>query len=189
MDANEALKQIEELEKVLPTPAAETEKRLTLVEKIWKQSLTEKDVPDDMYQAFVRSVLTNVPFTYAFTAMKGELTVVFSEPRGNLAKRHSTLRSKLEPDQMEEISQIAILTHLEKITSKRMQKPLYERSDDTLSGDVPDTNAGVSDMIHEEYATFISNQGESISRIIPSMWLILSGLWNFMLQREIPTDF
>ena len=62
-----------------------------------------------MYQAFVRSVLTNVPFTYAFTAMKGELTVVFSEPRGNLAKRHSTLRSKLEPDQMEEISQIAIL--------------------------------------------------------------------------------
>lgn len=189
MDANEALKQIEELEKVLPTPVAEAEKRSTLVEKIWAQSLTEKDVPEDMYQAFVRSVLTNVPFTYAFTAMKGELTVVFSEPKGELAKRHATLRSKLESDQLEEISQLAILAHLDKITSKRLKQPLYERADDILSGDIHGTNAEVSDMVHAEYASFISERGESLSRIIPSMWLILSGLWNFMLQREIPTDF
>lgn len=192
MDAQEALKKIDELEKIPlsgPKTEPESDTRRSLVEKILSQTLTEKDVPQEMYQAFIRSVLTNVPFSYSFTIMKGELTVTFTEPKGAMAKQYSKLRSSLGVSQMETVSQLAILSHLGSITSKKLASPLYVRPEDVLNDCVALETEAVEDKIGSVYTDFISERGESLSRIIPSLWLILSGLWNFMLQKEIPQDF
>jgi len=191
MDVNDALRQIEEIESQAanpPAPAAEGPKppRMSLAERAVRGLLTPDDVPEEAYRSFSRSVLGGVPFTHSFQVLKGQVTLVFGEPTGELARQYHLVRDRIDPEQMETLSRLAILGHLVSIDGP--DGPLYRRTDD-LGNATDKGSAEAAQAIDVAYMAMVTKVGGSLARVIPQLWVLFGGLWTVLVNNEVPSSF
>lgn len=199
MNAEEALKKVEQLEEIAEKVAKDTPQALAkeelkaetqkvLLERVMQGTLEAKDIPESIYKAFTRSVIGGAPFTHTFSILRKEGSVTFSEPKGEMAKEFFRIRGLLDQNQVEAMAQLSILTHLESVTETAKAKSLYSRKD-SLELAAPEDQQDLPKWVNKQYAALFETLGSSLMRIIPQLWMIFSGVWGVMISSEVPSDF
>lgn len=176
--------ELKEVPKVEEPEKAETR---TLLNKIITGKLKNEDIPEHVNRAFMRAVLGKAPFMYTFSIFNDSVRITLKEPVAERARDYFKQREELfQFKDIEVDSRLAVLTHLEEITTPKGEV-IYKREDKEHI--IHESPEAMVDYINKEYGELCIEIGASLSRIVPQLWLIFSGIWSFLIDSGVPSDF
>lgn len=147
-------------------------------------------IPDDIKTAYARSVLTGVPFAHTFSLYDGKVLVTFAEPSAEGSMVHGRLSLRMAQGDVEGINALSMLFFLREVAfpeDKRLSVKITPLAWNPAWEDM--TSSQLSLHIQQAMSEAMGSLGGSLLRMLPSLWIMYSGAWRYLIQQSLPSSF
>lgn len=193
MNADEAIKQLKDLEKQ-PLPQTDTEPkqgdtrvpealRVSFYDRIRRGQVGADDIPDEVREEWTRSMLGDIPFSYTVPLFGGKVGLVFSE----LDKERSALFRRLTKaigEDLDAQTKLCIVLFLRGVTGDI--STTFGPS--SLETDIHAAMTAVS-SVDKAYEALCEQLPAGITKMLFGAWAIYSSLIGLMTQEAYPDSF
>lgn len=188
-DVKDVLSKIKAMDEQPVEPKKESEKKPTenkpkglFYQRILNNEVTAAEIPDEIRQEWVRSILGDIPFAYTVPLLGGRIGMVFSELDEKKSEIHRTFVRALGPD-IELQTRLCIVLFLREITgdvSVKVKPTILEQVNADLTPAI---------SINKAYDELCAQMPVGISKMLFGAWSIYSTLVGLMTQDAFPDSF
>lgn len=147
-------------------------------------------IPEDMHRAYARAVLTGIPFTHTFSLYEGKVMVTFAEPSAEGAMVHGRLSLRMARGDVEGINALSMLFFLREVSFPEDKRPPVKVTPLAWNPAWEEmTTEQLSLHLQQTMATSMGSLGGSLLRMLPSLWIMYSGAWRYLIQQSLPSSF
>lgn len=170
------------------TTASDAQDNRKLLHRILTRDVTENDIPDHIYRAYLRSILGGTGFEMPINMFEGELVITFKEAPYNEADQFNKVAVKIADNPIA-VSQLALLVYISKMHTKNGN--LYTCTF-TMFNEALSPSKSSEDLV-QAVATCYSNAfghiNESVHRVLPVLYAGFNHILTLLISKGIPETF
>lgn len=160
----------------------------SLTDKILSKSLSVEDIPDKVYQLYIRSILGCTEFELPFNLFDNKISITFKEMTlAEADKYHAIIDKGISNPFI--LSKLALLTYVSDISTaeKNIYRGVFTIPETWLSEDLELQD--IIKHINKAYSECFYKINESLHRILPILWTGFNQLLTLLVSKGIPNSF
>lgn len=166
-------------------PVKDFSKPKTFIQKIRDNDVTSEDIPEELREEWVRSILGGIPFSYKIPVLGGRVTLIFSELDKEAAKFSRRFNTVLGGNLDAQIK-LAVVLQLKAVEGE-VHANLTEPGNNLM-------NASESDLyptlaVNKAYDAVCDALPPGMTRFIIGAWNIYSTLVGILTEDAFPDSF
>ena len=184
-DREEKLLSHKEEEVFQAPPVKDLSKSKTFIQKIRDNGVTAEDIPDELREEWVRSILGGIPFSYKIPVLGGRVILVFSELDKEAAKFSRRFNTVLGGNLDAQIK-LAVVLQLKAVEGE-MQVNLTAPADHLMNDSTSDLHPSLA--VNKAYDAVCDSLPPGLTRFILGAWNIYSTLVGILTEDAFPDSF